>query len=222
MSEDIFLHGFGTTPEIWEQFQEPRRSVAGSTRSWLPRLAFDDLEREAERVGMGMGYGVRVVGWSMGGMVAQLIAAKFPEKVASLVLVSTTPKFVSTGDWPFGLPAAALKRLGQRIKREGMKAFHSIVFPDGHNAGLADLSLDQAERELAALEKADLRAIIASIKAPVLIIHGDRDEICPPGAARYLKRALAGSQLIMLAGVGHAPMIEAPEKFKEALCLIKN
>jgi pimeloyl-[acyl-carrier protein] methyl ester esterase len=205
---DIFLHGFGTTPEIWP---------GGG-----PQLYFDNLEREADRIGQGMARDVRVIGWSMGGMVAQLIAAKYPEKVERLVLISTTPKFIATDDFPCGLPAAALKRLGQRIQREGMKAFHSLVFPDGHRLGLANLAIDQAERELAALGKTDFRAIIASIKAPTLIIHGDRDEICPPGAALYMNRAIAGSRLLLLKGVGHAPMIEAPGRFKEALCRTNN
>jgi pimeloyl-[acyl-carrier protein] methyl ester esterase len=180
----VFLHGFATTPEIWP---------AGG-----PQLHFDDLEREADRVGKAMGRGTRVVGWSMGGLVAQLIAAKYPEKVDRLVLVSTTPKFIAGDDFPAGLRSVLLKRLEKRIRQEGLKAFHSLVFPDGHSVGLANLSIDQAEKELAALEKADLRGNLAKIKAPTLIIHGDKDEICPPGAAIYMYRAIPGSQLVML------------------------
>jgi pimeloyl-ACP methyl ester carboxylesterase len=205
---DVFLHGFGTTPEIWAE---------GG-----PQLHFDDLEREADRIGRGIGGRMRVIGWSMGGMVAQLIAVKFPEKVAGLVLVSTTPKFIAADDFPYGLPVVLLKRLEQRIKREGIKAFHSLVFPGGHEAGLADLTVEKAEKELNALGKVDLRQNLSKIKAPTLIIHGDKDEICPPGAALYMYKAVPGSELVMLEGVGHAPMIEAPEKFQEALCRTKS
>jgi pimeloyl-[acyl-carrier protein] methyl ester esterase len=212
---NVFLHGFGTTPEIWDEVWKPRSSFAGFQ---TPNLSFDNLEREAERVGRGMGYGVRVIGWSMGGMVAQLIAAKYPEKVEQLVLVSTTPKFIASNDFPAGLPPVLLKRLEKRIRQEGLKAFHALVFPDGHSVGLANLTVEQAELELAALEKVDFRAVLGQIKAPTLIIHGDKDEICPLGAAIYMYGAIPGSQLVMLEGVGHAPMIEAPDRFKEALC----
>ncbi|MBN3033739.1 MAG: alpha/beta fold hydrolase [Candidatus Saganbacteria bacterium] len=206
---DLFLHGFGATPELWPE---------GG-----PQLHFDDLEREAEKIGRGIRRGrrMRVVGWSMGGMVAQLIAAKYPEKVSELVLISTAPKFIASDDFPYGLPMVLLKRLEQRIKREGIKAFHSLVFPGGHEAGLADLTVAEAEKELKALEKVDLRQNLSKIKAPTLIIHGERDEICLPGAAAYMNQAIAGSELVMLPGVGHAPMVEAPERFKEALCSTK-
>jgi len=137
------------------------------------------------------------------------VAAKFPEKVNALVLVSTTPKFIAAADFPCGLPLALLRRLEKRIKAEGIKAFHSLVFPAGHQAGLADLPVEQALHELSALEKVDLRWILSSIKVPTLIIHGDQDEICPPGAAAYLQANIAGSELVMLPGVKHAPLVEA-------------
>ncbi|MFA5113673.1 MAG: alpha/beta hydrolase [Candidatus Margulisiibacteriota bacterium] len=200
---DIFLHGFATTPAIWP---------AGG-----PVLHFDDLEREAERVGQGLGRGTRVIGWSMGGMVALLVAARYPEKVGQLVLVSTTPKFIASADFSGGLPLALLRRLEKRIKTEGIKAFHALVFPDGHNAGLADLTVEQALKELAALEKVDLRSLLGSIKAPTLIVHGERDEICRPAAASYLHAGIAGSELVILPGVKHAPPVEAPERFAELL-----
>lgn len=197
----VRLHGFGTTPALWPE---------GG-----PQLRFDDLAREAKRVGGGLSAGTELIGWSMGGMVALLVAAWFPEKVSQLVLASTTPKFIAANDWPFGLPLALLRRLERRIKVEGIRAFHSLVFPDGHSAGLADLTSEQALRELAALEKVDLRSELGAIKAPTLIIHGDQDDICLPGAAGYLHSSIAGSDLVMLPGVGHALMVERPERFAE-------
>lgn len=204
----VFLHGFATTPEIWP---------GGG-----PHLHFDDFEREAERVGKGLGNRTNLVGWSMGGMVALLVAARYPEKVEKLVLVSTTPKFIATDDFPAGLPLALLRRLEKRIKAEGIRAFHSLVFPDGHSTGLADLTIDQALKELAALEQVDLRGLLSSVKAPTLIIHGDKDEICLPGAAQYMSEAIAGSELVLMAEVGHAPLIETPERFNELLCWLND
>jgi pimeloyl-[acyl-carrier protein] methyl ester esterase len=141
-------------------------------------------------------------------MVAMLVAARFPEAVSRLVLVSTTPKFVASDDFPAGLPLVLLRRLEKRIKIEGITAFHRLVFPGGQQTGLADLSIDRALQELAALEKVDLRPLLPLIKAPTVIIHGDRDEICLPAAAEYLQKNIRGSELVLLPAVGHAPLAE--------------
>ena len=201
----IFLHGFATTPEIWPE---------GG-----PRLSFDDLEKTAEGLGSRLGPGNILIGWSMGGMVAMMVAAKYPEKVAKLVLVSTTTKFVASPDFPHGLSPALLRSLRKRIKKEGIKAFHSLVFKNMSRVGLADLTTEQAERELAELEKVDLRPWLKDIRVPTLIIHGEKDDICLPSAAQYLNDKIEGSELVMLSGVGHAPMVEAPEVFNS---LLKN
>lgn len=205
---EIFLHGFATTPAIWP--------------SGGPALRFADLEREAKRVGEGLSEGMTLIGWSMGGMIAILVAAKFPDKVKKLILISTTPKFIRADDFPAGLSPALLVRLEKRIAKVGTGAFHELVFKNGETVGLAYLPPEQAKAELDELARVDLRKYLDKIKVPTLIIHGDSDEICLPAAAEYLHDKITGSNLIMLAGVGHAPMIEAPEKFNEVLCSIKN
>ncbi|MCU0640496.1 MAG: alpha/beta hydrolase [Candidatus Margulisbacteria bacterium] len=200
---EVFLHGFATTPEIWPD---------GG-----PQLKFDDLHREAERVGRQLETGTTLIGWSMGGMIAMLVAGKFPEKIKDLVLVSTTPKFLSSPDFPAGISPVLLKRLEKRIRTEGTKAFHALIFKDGQPVGVAHLSFEQAREELTELARADLRSELARIKAPTLIIHGDRDEICLPAAAQYLHANIRKSELVILPGIGHAPLIEAPAKINALL-----
>ena len=51
----------------------------------------------------------------------------------------------------------------------------------------------------------------------MLIIKGGKDEICLPAAAHYLKNNIGDSQLTIIPGAGHAPMIEAAEQFNSLL-----
>jgi pimeloyl-[acyl-carrier protein] methyl ester esterase len=202
-SGKIWLHGFATTPEIW--------SAGG------PPLNFDDLDREADKVAKSVSQGDILIGWSMGGMVAIKAAVLAQEKLKALVLVSTTPKFLRSSDFAAGLPPVLIKRLEKKIETEGTKAFHDLIFKNGHAIGLAHLPIEQAERELAELTRVDLRSELQKIKSPTLIIHGDCDEICLPAAAKYMHEKIAGSELVMLKGVGHAPMVEAPELFNSII-----
>lgn len=199
----MFLHGFATTPEIWPD--------SG------PKLSFEDIDREAKRLNGTLEEEIVMIGWSMGGMIAMKIAAMAPEKIGALILVSTTPKFIKSSDFPYGISPALLRKLMKKIKTEGISAFHALVFKNGTNAGLARLTPEQAERELVELAKVDLRNLLPGIKIPTLIIHGDRDEICLPAAAKYMNEKIAGSELVMLKGVGHAPMVEVPELFNSII-----
>jgi len=51
------------------------------------------------------------------------------------------------------------------------------------------------------------------ILAPTLVIHGDHDPLIPYPNGKYLAEHINGARLITFAGVGHIPMIEAPERF---------
>lgn len=210
--ERVYLHGFATGPAIW-QWQP-----AG----YAPELDFSDLQAESAWLAGAIQPGTVLIGWSMGGMVALQTAGLSLENVKALVLVSTSPKFISSPDFPYGLPLALLKKIEKKIKQVGVSAFHELVFGNKTVTGLAETSIEQAEKELAELARVDLRELLPEIEVPTLIIHGDRDEICLPEAARYMADNIPGSKLVMLEGVGHAPMVEAPEKLNEALCWINS
>jgi pimeloyl-ACP methyl ester carboxylesterase len=72
----------------------------------------------------------------------------------------------------------------------------------------------EATRSLA-LRMADPRfwTRVRQVKAPTLVVHGDRDRLIPLAAARDLIRRRPDWTLEVLEGVGHAPMIEAPDRF---------
>lgn len=205
--ETVYLHGFATTPEIWY------RQVSGVAL----RLDFTDLERSACQVVAALSGPVNLIGWSMGGMVALQVAAKVPDQVHRLMLVSTTPKFLQSEDWPYGVSATLLRRLEKRIEREGIGAFHQLIFNDLEQLGLAELSAGQAKRELAELARVDLRPLLGRISQPTLIVQGDKDEITLPGAAQYLQKNILGSRLEVFAGVGHVPFLERALEFNKLL-----
>lgn len=172
-------------------------------------------------------------GWSLGGMLALLLAAQQSAEFSGMVLISTTPRFTNGDGWTGGLPPgqlAAMKRDVRRAYRPTMEAFFRMMFAEGEvdaygyrqiaRKAVSPRTLpprDVAEDGLAILAQTDLRSILTGISVPTLVVHGDRDPIIPPAAGRFLAEKLAGSRLEILSGIGHAPFLSRPERFRAML-----
>jgi proline iminopeptidase len=66
-------------------------------------------------------------------------------------------------------------------------------------------------------QSVDLRPLLGRIISPTLIVAGELDFICGPAQAQPIATAVTGSQLVMLAGCGHIPSIEAPQQYRQAV-----
>ena len=159
-----------------------------------------------------------VVGASMGGMIAQTLAAEHPDAVRSLVSIMST-----TGNRWRGQPAFGIYRFLFRrapTEREAfveylVTLFNVIGSPgferDEHRVReIAALSYDRGHDQLASGRQ--LGAIVASgdrtpalrkVRAPTLVIHGTRDKMVRPSGGRATARAIAGARLMMVEGMGH-------------------
>jgi pimeloyl-[acyl-carrier protein] methyl ester esterase len=170
-----------------------------------------------------------LLGWSLGGLVAQAAALQLQDRLAGLILVSTTPRFVADRDWSHGLPALQLRALRRDLQRNFARSlgeFFQLMFVEDQverqrfreivrfaaGAGrLPDESSTLAGLEL--LQKADLRAQLPSLDQPTLVMHGEADRIIPVAAGRYLAAQIDGAEQALYPGVGHAPFLVSPEHF---------
>jgi pimeloyl-ACP methyl ester carboxylesterase len=159
-----------------------------------------------------------VVGASMGGMIAQTIAARRPERVMSLVSIMS-----STGSRWRGQPALrsyrkflrpmAADRAGYIDQAADLFAWIGSPGFDRDEAGLRDLlgrmydrghDPGSSTRQLAAiLASGDRTAELRRITAPTLVIHGTADRLVAPSGGRATARAIPGARLMMIKGMGH-------------------
>jgi len=169
-----------------------------------------------------------LVGWSTGGGIAQVAAARWPERVAGLVLVSPdAPGLEHPPDdptWklvvsPIGVPVTrallSFRPLGQSlISRDLAKAFsgrehiHPGVVAQTH----ALLALPGAARTFVEETRQwDLGVLEPeSIQAPTLIIHGDSDGFIPMAVVEQLNRRIPDSRLVGIVNGSHMlPMTHA-------------
>jgi pimeloyl-[acyl-carrier protein] methyl ester esterase len=177
-----------------------------------------------------------VCGWSLGGLVAMKLALR-SLPIRSLVLVSATPCFVQTPQWPHGLPVDAVEGFDQGIRENvgpTLERFMRLTSLHGARARETIRFLGQAlaERELPSsadllaalgwLREADLRLEAADIRVPALVLHGTRDAIAPVGAGRWLTEHLPRARLVEWDDAAHIPFFTHGEAFVRALESIRD
>jgi pimeloyl-ACP methyl ester carboxylesterase len=159
-----------------------------------------------------------VVGASMGGMIAQQIAARHPQRVLSLASIMS-----NTGALRNGQPSARAMAMLLRKPPRDRQAFIDETLRVFAYTGSPGFTRDQDElramlgrsfdrrgdpsgaaRQLAAIIAAGNRtALLRTITAPTVVIHGTADRLVAPSGGRATARAIPGARLVMIEGMGH-------------------
>lgn len=181
-----------------------------------------------------------IVGKSMGGVIAQLISSRYPERVQSLtVMMSTTGKISLPGPsrrimWlilkkkphpNIDLPGYLQHRL-EYTKSIGSKKF-TLSEQAIRERVLDDLQANRynpgaAKRQLAALIQAgDIRPSIKKITCPTLVIHGDSDPLVPLACGLDVHANIAHSTLKIVKEMGHSLHEKFIEEIITAICMMK-
>ncbi|MFE7271933.1 alpha/beta fold hydrolase [Streptomyces sp. NPDC057623] len=197
----------------------------------------DDVE--VLRAHMGLAH-MDVLGHSAGGSLAMLYAARHPERVARLALVTATP-------WALGMPATAEERLTAARAREGepwfteaFPAFEAWLAGTGdfdpvcapfsygrwdHVAQAHDARADDEFNDEAfdvygsdgAYDPPTTRSRLARLAAPVLVLAGELDGGPSPDLARRTADVFPDAELAVQPGAGHYPWLDDAEWFVRRL-----
>jgi pimeloyl-ACP methyl ester carboxylesterase len=197
-------------PDIMTVLAGDRSAVAYG----LPDLA-EDTVGLLDALGLDS---VHVVGASMGGMIAQLVAITHPERVRSLTSIMST-----TGDPAVGAPneaamgvllaapagdrEGAIQRVVDTYRVIGSPGFEFDETSLRDRAGLSfDRAYDPAgvARQLAAiLTTHDRTADLGTVRVPTLVVHGEQDSLVNVTGGRATAAAVPGAELLVVDGMGH-------------------
>lgn len=169
---------------------------------------------------------VHVLGTSFGGFAGLLLAARHPERVASLVAVTV-------GDHATAAMTASsreLRRVIAGVLAGGDRGrFHDVLVRDVYSAAYAALNRDllaarrrqiaaiplpwfaDAERIVSAVEALDLRAELGRVRCPALVMVAAGDRAIPPERGRAVAAAIAGAECAEHPTSGHVLVHEQPE-----------
>jgi len=204
---------------------------AGRSSTPLVPTSMPELAADAVRVLDALGVqAAHVHGVSMGGMVAQELALRFPDRVRSLVLQGTSaggPR--STGPALETLAAFLLQRLPVSRERKAQVLTGHLFSPEyaaEHQeevlAHLQRLGADRAGargalQHLAASSVHDTVSRLPSLQAPTLVLHGAVDRLVSPANAQLLAERIPRARLAVIAGAGHLPLLERPEPVRDLI-----
>ena len=207
------------------------RSFAG--RGGAPPYTLVDMAQDGfgllEHLGAG---GAHVVGVSMGGMIAQTMALNRPDRVRSLTSIMSTTGRRSVG-WqdPRIVPLLLARRATTReayvdSSARFWKLIGSPLYPDtvevvrDRAAETWDrgISASGVARQMAAIvAQPDRAPALRDLDVPTLVVHGLNDKMVHVSGGRATSRALRGSELLLVPGMGHDIPVALHETFVAAI-----
>ena len=227
----MLLHSLGTDHRVWDpqaealsrRFRVLRPDLRGHGQSGVPPgpYTIDGMARDVLAALDALGIGqLPVAGLSIGGMVAQSLAALAPHRVTALALVDTA----------LAIPPAALwRQRAATVRAEGMAAIVDAVLSrwltpaadPAAVAGLRALLLATAPEGYAgaaeAIAAADVAVTTRRLRVPALVLVGEHDAATPRAAAEALRDGIDGARLEVLRDAAHIPTVEQPAAVTDAL-----
>lgn len=175
----------------------------------------DDLIALMEHLGL---RDVILCGVSVGGMVAQAVAAKRPDLLGGVILSNTAAKIGTDDRWNTRIEtvkAQGLEAIADTILENWFAPSFKLAEEDRWQVCRNMLCRTPADGYVAiceAIRDADLSAQTATITCPVHCVAGDNDQSVTPAQVGALAALINGAELTVMDNVGHLPSLEAPDE----------
>jgi 3-oxoadipate enol-lactonase len=230
----VFINSLGTDLRIWTQVAQSLESegnillfdnrghglsdVVPGTRGLIDFA--DDTEELLDRLDIQR---CVLVGLSVGGMIAQVLASRIPERIEKLVLCDTRHKIGNEQIWNeriavveedgfAGIADGVMQRWFSRLFREVNPAEVG-----GYRNMLERTPVAGYVQTCKAIRDADLTKIAREITLPVLCVVGAEDQSTPVEEVRSLAQLIPGSRFAVIPDSGHIPPVDNPEALAELI-----
>ena len=230
----MFLHGLGGSRTSWEPqltgLSSGFRCIAwdmpgyGASAPVAPLTFASIADSVARLLDAAAVERAHLVGESFGGMHALHTALRHPDRVGRLVLANTSPAFGLDGTDPDAWQAARLAPLDAGLTPADIaeQVLTSVAGPrlDADTlamrvAGFARIPSAGLRAAVECLPAHNVLDRLPEISAPSLVIAGELDAETPHSYARALAEGLQDAELVVLEGVGHLAVSEAPKTFNQ-------
>ena len=172
---------------------------------------------------------VHMLGYSMGGAIAQEFVRQFPDRVATLILCATTAGG-SRAKYATASVIAVMRDLDGLSPEQAARRIWKVTYSPDYLERHRDLAEEQMRREVALptpLHAADLQfqafaefdgsKALPNLRCPTLVLTGDLDELIPPENAMMMAKIIPAAKLVILRGCGHRVLWEDTAKCVEVI-----
>jgi pimeloyl-[acyl-carrier protein] methyl ester esterase len=171
------------------------------------------------------------INWSFGGLIAISIAARYPDRVKRIINIGSVPKFIENTDWP-GVPQPGFKALLPIIAEHGLpaflKRFHDSEFANFNPKPKAyhvlnrllenmEVDIDAINKRIHICDATDLRQEFRSLKCPIDLILGEKDEAVPTALHEKIKALNPKVNIHIIPGAQHMLVWTHPMEFNKIL-----
>jgi len=230
----LMVHGIGGRRQGWKGLIDHFKSdfhcisydLRGHGDSPVPtaRFGLDDLVEDLESVRRRAGVQkAHIIGHSLGGMIGPAYARKYPDRVLSLTLLSTAA-FRTAED------SAKVRGVVAALKEKGIGPMYDVLVdrwftdefvrtrPDGVEARRKEVEETNPRIFLNVFEiyaETEMAPWLHEVESPSLVLTGEFDGGCNPRLNEQIAAALPNAELVILRGLKHSIVQEAPERVAE-------
>jgi pimeloyl-[acyl-carrier protein] methyl ester esterase len=213
----VLLHGWGFNSELFNDLIEQYKGQYRITVVDLPGHGRSNdidggLDKWCDEIIKILPKNPILMGWSLGGLLAIKIATKIA--ISKLILVASTPNFVQTNDWPYGINENNFRQFSDALEfnlSKGLKRFVSLQTQDKTQLKTLNQSIDKFPASTQALNQGldillatDLINEFKQLNIPTKVILGDHDTLVPRHISNWYDKAKIKTQVL---NTGHLPFL---------------
>jgi pimeloyl-[acyl-carrier protein] methyl ester esterase len=234
----VLLHGWGLHAAVWDSvitdFKTDYRlnyvDLPGHGRSGLC-VDLGDMDALCLSLHERVPSPAQWVGWSLGGLIAIAYTLRYPESVERLILVASSPRFVTAANWKAAIPSRTLKAFARDLEYDYQTTLNRFLALQVHSSERAQTTLRQLRHillkypthrsalraGLALLYETDMREQLPKLGCPTRLILGEKDTLVPKECAKQTVKRLNDAKVTIIPGAGHVPFLSHSQEFNTAL-----
>ncbi|HED16503.1 MAG TPA: pimeloyl-[acyl-carrier protein] methyl ester esterase [Gammaproteobacteria bacterium] len=223
----VCVHGWAMSAAVWQPLlaklpiQHPvscPELPGHGAAAPLPQMGLDGI---AQSLAASVSRPSVWVGWSLGAMVAVHVARRYPDKVAGLVLLANTPRFVRADDWPCAVEQKVFTGFASDLAQDyerTLRRFLALQVLGSKPANMRE-TIRQLQQQMPApdagalqqgldiLLNTDQRDDYCQLTVPVSCVLGGDDKLVPVAAGAAISALNRQISIEYIDGAGHAPLM---------------